>query len=309
MKEGGENVKKFLYVVGLAFIILCISNNVSAASEAYYINSNGIEMTEEEYNNLVQLGFTEFQIEHMRQQVFEDNKDIEGELVSETKKYIKTSVTIRNGIKIVTQQEFPSLTAITNDMQLHAGQQPGFSPNTYGDYYDGLTIDTYRILTSKITSINDTYMRYKADIEYMNIPSVRSTDILAIGIESAKVVKSTSAYFEQNWITTNNNAGYNVYCAPKYEATGVSAVYELPTGSLSSLEATIYFNVTKINSNQTLSSVTAVGAHAHAIVPVNMNDVYDHYSSDIFDGIYIDTYYDDYFDSIITATALFIGSW
>ena len=302
-------MKKFLYVVGLTLIILCVSYNVSAASEAYYINSNGIEMTEEEYNNLVQLGFTEFQIEHMRPQVFEDNKDIEGELVSETKKYIKTSVSIRNGIRIITQQEFPSLTAITNDMQLHAGQQPGFSPNTYGDFYDGLTIDTYRILTSKITGISDDYMRYKADIEYMNIPSTRSTDILAIGIESAKVSRATEAYFEQNWMTTGNNFDYSVVCMPKYQDTGISTVYELPTGSLASLQATIYFNVEKINSNQTLSSVTAVGAHAHALDPIDMEDVYYHYTSDIFDGIYIYHPYDDYFGTIITASALFIGSW
>ena len=302
-------MRKFLYVVGLTSVILLYSYNVCAASEAYYINNNGIEMTESEYNNLVQLGFTEYQIYHMNNQVFMDNKDIEGELVSETKTYVKTTMTIRNGIKTITHQTFPSLNAIMSDMQLNAYQPPGFSPNTYGDYYDGLSIDTYRVVTSKITNIYDTYMRYKVDEDYLSIPSVRSNDIIGIGIESSKVQMATGAYFEQNWITTSNNYDYDDICAPKYEATGGSAIYQLPTGSLSTLQAFIYFNVEKINSNQTLTSISAVGTHAHAIETVDLDDIYDNYTVNILYGILIDQPYDESYDVIMPAVATFIGEW
>lgn len=300
-------MKKFLYVVGLAFIILFYSYGVSAANEVYYINNHGIEMTEQEYNNLVQLGFTQREIEVMRRNVFEENKDIEGELVSTTTKYIKTTMSIRNGIRIFTQQEFPTRIAIVSDMQLNARQQPGFSPNVYGDYYDGLSMDTYRVITSDITNINNTTMRYKASMEFLNTPSERSNDILAVGIESTKVTRTTDSYFEQNW-RSNNLDDWNDVCAPKYQSTGVSAVYQLPTGSVSQLEAFIYFNVTKLNPNQTLSSITAVGTHAHAIETVDLDDIYDNYTADIL-GIYVYPPYDDSYSISPTAQAYFIGEW
>ena len=92
-------MRKILYIVGLATMILINATAVSASNDIYYTSQKNIEMTEQEYNNLLNLGFTEDQINWMDRETFLDNKDIEATPVAHEKLIVKTTTVIRNGIK------------------------------------------------------------------------------------------------------------------------------------------------------------------------------------------------------------------
>ena len=90
----------YMYIVISIFIFtFCLGNVNAAVYENYY----GIEMTNEEYNNLIELGFTEQDIFLMTEETFEENKDIEATLVAKTDKYYKTIYTDLNGNPYTTE--------------------------------------------------------------------------------------------------------------------------------------------------------------------------------------------------------------
>jgi hypothetical protein len=68
--------------------------NVSAdgnSENIYYTNSNGISMTEREYNNLLKVGFKDFEILNMNLETFNANKDYDDAFVeAEARRYYKT---------------------------------------------------------------------------------------------------------------------------------------------------------------------------------------------------------------------------
>lgn len=295
-------MKKFLYVVGLASLLLFNYSNVNAANEAYFINKNNIEMTEKEYHNLLAIGFTKQQIDGMSYQTFTDSKDIEGAVVAESTKYIKTTTTMKNGVKSYKYYEFSSRDEIDSDIK-HKNLR------TYGSYYDGLSIDEYRILVTKIISLDDDQMMYKLDVDWLTMPTVRSTDIMGIGIEPSKVTIYSSIYCREDWITTNDEYGYDEVCAPKYENTGGSFLFELPTGSIRSLQSSIAFTVRKINPNTTLEVLNAVGDYAHATQTIYNNGVYNYYNVNHGSGIVIDVPYANSYESSVYSNAMFIGEW
>jgi len=301
-------MRKFLYTTIFTTLILISTAKVNASNDTYYINHENIEMTEQEYNNLRELGFSEGQIYRMDYQTFIDNKDIEATLLSETKQYVKTTITIRNGIKHYSSQIVSENDYLTS-MQTHL-QEPINSPNTSGSYYDGMTMDEYQVLTTMIASIDDNTMRYKLDVEWLDMPSTRSWDIIGIGIEAAKVQIQSLVIFREDWITTGDYYGHTLDCCPKEENTGGSVMFKLPSGSLRLLESYVYFNVTKKLNVGTLTSVVALGDYAHAITNISdENDAYDYYTVNYIGGIEVDEPYANSYIGALEAEAMFVGTW
>ncbi len=128
-------MKKYLYSIVLATLILMSTTVVNAANEVYHINRKNIEMTEREYNNLLTLGFTEKYIDEMEHEEFLANKDLEGTRLSTTKKYYKRTTVMRNGIKSFTTQEITEEEAI-KEKELQSQKVPYRGPA--GNYYDGM---------------------------------------------------------------------------------------------------------------------------------------------------------------------------
>jgi len=229
-------VKKILYMFLFAALIL-ITPTAYASNEVYYINNEGLEMTEIQYNNLLNQGFTEKQIERMDYATFIKNKDIEATIVAQKKQYVKTTTTMRNGIQYNTSQ---ILTEEEMNQEIAAEkEQNPFSPRgASGSYYNGAASNNYKIIFATIAYLtdNDT-MRYKLDTYWQTMPSNRSNDIIGIGIESSKVQIATSIDFRQDWRTSSDVAGYGISCIPKTQFTGGSAMFTLTSGSLSLLES------------------------------------------------------------------------
>ena len=67
-----SNKKSYMYILLSLFIFAFCIGNVNASE---YTNYYGINMTEQEYNNLLNLGFTEDEIYYMSEESFELNKD------------------------------------------------------------------------------------------------------------------------------------------------------------------------------------------------------------------------------------------
>ena len=296
-------MKKYLYSIVFATMILMSTTVVKAANEVYYTNNNNIEMTEKEYNNLLGLGFTEKQIDRMDYEEFINNKDIEGTVLSESQKYIKTTTVMRNGIKFTTSEEVSKEEA----MRLQSQDQPTRGPS--GNYYDGMVLTTTYLITSKIVGVSNTYMRLKADIEWLTIPSDRYNDVIGIGFEAAKVQIASTIVFREDWRKSNGTTAYNTVCAPKTMNTGGLAIYELPTGSLQSLEATLYFNVKKKTGVGTITSLYASGNNAHATSNVSATNLFNYAIANYGGGVVINPPYSTYYSVGTPAYSSFVGTW
>lgn len=299
-------MKKYLYKIVLAALILFSTTAVKASNEVYYTNKENVEMTEREYNNLLGLGFSEKYISKMTQEEFLENKDLEGTVISESTKYIKITTAMRNGIKLTTRHEITQEEALA-EVELQS-QNPYRGPAP-GSYYDGIVATDVIAVTAKIVGINNTYMRFMNLTDWLIPPSDRYYDIIAIGIESDKVQLGSFAAFREDWTTSDGIEGYDITCYPKYENTGGSVIFELPSGSLSSLEATLYFNIAKQANVGTITSLYAGAIYAHGTSTVNPSTLLSNYTVNIAAGIEIDYPYNLIYNVTPMAVAHFVGTW
>ena len=297
-------MKKYLYKLVIATLILISTTVVNASNEVYYTNRNDIDMTEEEYNNLLGLGFTERQIYDMDEDIYLQNKDIEGSVLASGEKYYKNTTVIRNGIRRNEVREITREEALA-EKQSHNSPTRG----PVGSYYDGISANYVLELRTKIIGINNTYMRYKIDSEWLVIPSERYYDIIGIGIEPNKVQIASTIVFKESWYTTSNVHGYDTTCYPKTESTGGSAIMQLPSGSLQTLDSYLYFNVSKKANVGTITELDMCGDYAHATASVDPNELFNHYHMYLVAGIDIDYPYDLNYDDMMEACASFVGTW
>lgn len=309
-------MRKLLYAVGIATVLLFNTVNVKAASDVYYTNRNHIDMTEQEYNNLLALGFSEFHIDRMREDEFLENKDIEAELLSEKKQYVTITTHIVNGIKqrtytVRTPEEYATYLQLQGQHVQFSG--PSYNPNISGSFYDGMFYDTSYEHTTSISYVDDDVLRYTTSVIWDIMPDSdeRYWDIMGVGIEANKIHIASSIEFYEEWTTTGNVDGYDDICAPKIQATGGSAMFELPSASLSALSQTLYFDIAKNQGVGTITSLDAVGCYAHATAyydPTIPGGVYNSYRLTIA-GYDIDNPYGGNYEEYYPATGYFIGSW
>ena len=290
-------MKKILYTSFALLFIVCMTINVNAAGSTYYTNYNNIEMTEHEYNNLVQLGFTENEIYLMDLETFNDNKDIEATLVSENVKYYKTTTITRNGVSTSTSEE------VTKDEYTRASKEPIQSRASY----DGIITTNYKTFRTNISYLNQYEYRYKSTMNWTTIPSTRSYDIIAIGFQQALVQLNSTIYFQQQYTNSSGNHT-SITCTPLEFSTGASAVFKLPTGTLSALSSYIYYDVTKADDNFTITEMEAGGDYSHATSSISQTNAKKH-SVNHGTGIVLDSSIEDYYDGIPVATALWYGTW
>ena len=164
--------KTYLYMLISVFALVLFINNVNASE---YVNYYGITMTSQQYNNLLNLGFTENEIYYMDEDSFELNKDIQATLVAENNKYYKTIYTDLNGSSYsvsITKDEYEN--------------QSMMDPR-------GTVTTEYKNMITTISKLTNTF-RYKVTLGWNRIPSRRSYDIIGMGFED-DVYISSSVYF------------------------------------------------------------------------------------------------------------------
>ena len=247
---------KFLFMLIVVVSIFMINVGRPLASSDY-VNYFGIEMTNDEYDTLLNLGFTDDEIMYMDERTFEENKDLDATLVATTHKYLKITNPMYGASYVteLTEQEYFDQTS--NYLLAPLGE-----------------INTFWIHEVGTITQNGSKYRYKNSVNWLNLPTERYYDVIGIGFDTAVAIDS-SVYF--NYIYMKADGTYTsstLYYNKKNTSTGGSTTYKLPT-TMYSLSANIYFDVVK-NTNNTLTSLYFCGDYAHALSSVTSSQAANH---------------------------------
>ena len=283
-------------VIAIILGIICLIPVSSKASD-YIINNNSIKISTEEYNNLINLGFTEKEIFNMSAVEYENNKDLIGEIVSSDIKYYKTVTFYNDANEQVAK----------NDIEISEDEYSFANSNTMSSHglIVGYTETNYKKMTTNIISLSNKY-RYKVSLEWKNMPSTRSYDIIGIGIDSSVYIYS-NIYFQQNYCYNDGSCSSSVISTPKKTNTGGAASFKLPTSSsISDLSSYLYFTVDK-SSDNTLSELNAYGDYSHATSSIDSESAKNYSINSA--GIVLNSSIYNKYDEIQLAHARWTGSW
>ena len=256
-----KNKMKFII---LMFILISIPKWIKALDiyNNNYINSEGVQMSETQVNNLRKLGFTDPEIENMDEEEFLNNKNLEGEVVALTIKYYKTEKYIPGGNPQLIQNINKSIivtTEITKEEFENCNNEPKITQN---DFSTNVVSTEYKSMYSTITSINGRY-RYKNYVTWKKLPFWRTIDIIGLGIEKEKVypISSTSyfkAYYSDGGASTKSGTW-------KKSPTGYAVTFDWPSYNLiaEKFYVTLYFEVDKQNENKNINVLNAYGDYSH----------------------------------------------
>lgn len=277
--------KKNLLTYGvIALLVLFVS--VEQVNATKYENYFGVEMTNEEYNTLLNLGFSEDEIYHMDETTYLENRDLDANLVSKDTKYYKTIYTDLAGT--------PAAVEITED---EYNNQSSLSAR-------GSVTTEYKQMVTTLSQNGSKY-RYKVSLAWRSLPSTRSYDIIGVGFEDNVYINS-SVYFNFYYCNSSGTCTTDAtYYDKKKTSTGGSAVYKLPT-SIVSLSATLYYDVSK-NTSSTITHLEMCGDYSHATKTISVSNISDYNIS--INGVELQSGTIGYYDSIPCATSTWSGSW
>lgn len=164
---------------------------------------------------------------------------------------------------------------------------------------------TFQKMTSSIYS-SGSYYRYKNEMEWKKMPRVRSYDIIAIGFfQSVKL--HGNPYFLQEYCYTDGTCATSTTNDSQIFASGAGTTFKLPSGSLSSLKQTFYFDVEK-NTSSTIIAQSAFSDYSHAIKTITKENA-KKYSVSRSLGIVLNSSIDSYYDVFSVAEASWSGTW
>jgi hypothetical protein len=226
------------------FLILFICPLFVSASEnePQYVNYYGVEMTNEEYTTLVNLGFNEYEIYHMDLETFNANKDLDATLLSREQKYYKTvTPAYGNSYDVeVTKEEYDNAKVLLRDTQ----------------------VTIYKTITTTI-SANGSKYRYKISVSWNSIPSVKKYDITGIGFLDDVHVYNSIVYFRYYYTINNTDYSSTQYYDEKVTSFGATKVYKIPD-NIVGLSSILYFDVVKDTGVGTITSLSICGDYSHA---------------------------------------------
>lgn len=224
------------------------------------------------------------------------------ELVAQEEKYYKTTTVLNNKEMSTMSNSNNSELSITEEItkeEYDSYLEPNISPNV-----SAAIETTYKKLTTSILS-NGSYYRYKAVLDWKNMPKVRSYDTIAIG-HYASVKLRGNLQFSQTYCYSSGDCRTTSAYYPHTFTAGSSATFKLPEGTFSSLTQTFYFDVQKaVNSN--VVKQNASGDYAHATKSINYINAQKFTVSN--SGIDFDSTVMSYFDEIQVARAIWTGNW
>lgn len=226
------------YLLAVLTVSLLFTTSIKA-EENIIENYFGIKMTTTEYNNLLNLGFSEEDIYLMDEDTYINNKDLIGHVVSTN---ITRYKTVKRGLEsvtyVATEEEFQSRNEV---MPL------------------GVVENYWRSVVTRITQIDSNY-RYTVSTIWNTMPDERNYDVIAIGITS-DVIRATYPTFTRHYCDYDGCYNSSV-AAIKTADYGAGASFKVPSGTLTGLAATLYFDVTKYISG-TITYQEFCGMYAH----------------------------------------------
>ncbi len=238
--------------------------------------------------------------------VFADSEE-EFTPVAETTKYYKTVTVYRNdNLNVMSVNSNPTTTSYTTEVtQEEYDAVEGTEAMMISDY--STTIETtYKKMTSTILQ-NGSYYRYKNVLNWKLMPSTRAYDIIGIGfLQSVRPVNYI--YFTEEW-TYPSGGGANTSTGIRQTfSNGVGVSFALPSDTINSLKATLYFDVEK-NTSSTIVEQAAFADYAHETTYGLSAMEAIQYSVIQNAGIVLNSAISSYYDSIQEAEAYWTGSW
>lgn len=218
------------------------------------------------------------------------------EKISETTTYIKTVTTIDSAAMYAYNSN------TVNRAQSYSEEISEEEYNVASD--SGLVLvgsaaveTTYKKMTTAIWDFGGGY-QYVNLLHWKIMPSVRSYDIIGIGYPNSIKTSSTPSFSQYYCI--NGGDCYTSYSSiPKVGTYGASAAFQLYTGSINTLDITLWFNIEK-NTTSTITTLYAYGDYAHATSTIS----YDNCQKYTMGGsINLDSSITNYYDSISSAIA------
>jgi hypothetical protein len=193
-------------IFAFAFSILLMLHNPVSAAEKKITNSNGIKMTEEQYGNLKELGFTDLAINQMNKDVFKENKDLVVDSKTEVTKYyeIKEKPQAIQNFSLTDEENGNYISTELSKEEYFDRVQA--SKNYFPTLSDDTTQTSYRRLTTSIQLIGSDTRLYNQFV-WDTIPTTRSYDVLGASIDSTFTPVSGSNYGQQLWSYTNPTTG------------------------------------------------------------------------------------------------------
>ena len=284
-----KNKKMFRFVIVCFVMFLAFVVNITSPKALVdnFVNYYGIEMTSDQYARLENLGFTDDQIYYMSQEIFDENKDLEGTLVSRTQRYYKTVYTSYGTSYTVevTPEEYYNH---EKDIPLR-----------------GQVITNYKTLISSISAVNGKY-RFTSTLSWNSVPNVHSYDVQAIGFTGSIHIDNTITFYytytTSNGTTTTSYSNYY----KQYFSTGGSTVFQLPS-SFVGLTSTMYFDVAKDSGAGTITSLHICADYAHATTTVTGNQAASHTVT--IGGITFSSSVANKFDSMACADEYLSVNW
>lgn len=233
----------------------------------------------------------------------------EMELVAENVKYYRT-VTVLNNSEVMRNSNLGEVTSFTTEVTEEEYNSVDVDSYNNSNNSRGLTTETIETTYKKLHTTMYTHYtlyRYKATLDWKLIPSTRSYDIIGIG-HYASVKISGEVDFLQSYCR-GNSVG-DCYEGATYYSTsgryGSGAMFKIPSGTLTSLQQVIEFDVEK-NITGNITSQLAVGDYSHATSSINIFDA-ENFSVNC-SGIVLDDAIEDHYDTIPSSDAYWTGTW
>ena len=280
-----KKYSKCMYLIISIFTFVLYLGKANA-SESEYVNYFNISMTSQEYNNLLNLGFSEDEIYYMNLDTYNANKDLSGTVVASNKKYYKTIYTDLNGntqSMEITEDEY-------NNQSL-------MDPR-------GTVTTEYKNMVTIITALTNTY-RYKVSVGWNKFPSVRSYDIIGIGFDDPVYISSPLYAGFHYCIMGGSCYDSTEYYFRQTTSRGASVVQKLPSGNINNLCSVLYYDVSK-NTSNTITRLDMYGDYSHATSNVNYS-IYSNHAIN-YGGISLGTN-QTYYDAIPVAQSTVAVNW
>lgn len=151
---------------------------------------------------------------------------------------------------------------------------------------------------------NGSKFRYRVVLSWRQIPKTRSYDIIGIG-HYADVKLSGSLNFSQEYCLSGSGCACTTSYTGTKSSTGATATFKVPSGSLTALIETLYFDVEKNAS--TVTDQGAFGDYSHAKKSISKTNALKHNIGT--DGIKLNNSVVGYYDSINYGLAMWSGKW
>lgn len=168
----------------------------------------------------------------------------------------------------------------------------------------GTTVTTeYKKMVASILSSGSKY-RYHVLLDWQQIPKTRSYDIIGIG-HPTDVKLSGNLNFSQEYCISGGGCSCTTSYTSTQTSTGATATFKLPTGTLTALIQSFYFDVDKNAS--TVTDQYAYGDYSHATKTITKANALKHSIGQT--GIKLNSSISSYYDSISYALARWTGKW